>query len=350
MKKTILFLFIFILSACEKNDLVIPVEDPLFKAELIIDGQTTAFFAGVDDYYMFSNIVEDDSTVILRSLLLPENENGPDKSGFGLDFIIRDSEELKRALESNSLVFHKNIEVSGILNRLSTISNTEVPFNAAWQINDTQHLANGPIELHQTTEDTLHLNYFLEDEGLVHFDQILRPVVRGNYSIWIEIEKSGQGFSVVAKSNADHFNVIWSDGTVGVTKTILPNQQYSARLNSLALGSINILISIPESTPEGRSTFGFMNENSSLNTPSAIHVPVDILYRNESGKSFRSQNILQEPIAKIDIISVSPYKPNESGIMTYQIAGICQAMLKAGDGEVIQLNEGRFSIAVPILK
>jgi len=286
MKKVLLYITLVSLMACDKKDLELPSESPVFEAVLKVNGEETSFYAGVEEYYMFSSIIRDDSTNIYRSVLLKENEDDVNKSGFGLDFYVNNPEDLKEALERNGLIFKENVGVSGFINRLTTIASTEVSFQAAWQVNDVQHQTDIPLEVHQTSDDTLHLNYFLENNGLVHFNQILRPVLRGHYSVWIDIEKTNDGYIIEAKSNANHFNVIWSDGAVSTKKNISPNRQYTARMNSLALGSVNLVINIPESIPNGVSTFGFLNENSHASAPPPMLIPVDILYRNSSGKSF----------------------------------------------------------------
>ncbi len=344
--KNLLFISILLgLIACQKQDIEVPEFSPVFFISADIDGDQKELKAGVQSYFMHTDILEENGLFISRSVLTSSQAEESHDGIIGLDINYPDDDLLTEEFSTGRLSFRHEGSKS-IVNNITTDTDFSAPVQTTLRMNNTVHrLHANSIEYHQTEVDTLQLSYLLDEEGLISFTQVLRTSFENPYSVMVIIEDLGDGtYDISVEADIDQYNVLWSDGKLSTMRSVPGSNVVIGRLAAPGLEPIEIRVHLPASGLSGNGHVGFKNIRHASEV--ALPVNIDLWYENNEGTRYRTRYHEQPSSSAFNIEKIEPYKPNDKGQMTYKVMGSFEATLKNRSEELVHIKARQFVLAI----
>jgi len=366
-------MFAIFISSCDKVELPDPIlDDPVFVVAGMVDGEAFDFQAGVDEYYLFTQVTEDINGFLVYEGTLKDIDDceNPCPNSLSIEF-------RKDTIPGANIEDLLNVGLKEIWNKdLSTTGNM-----AAVTFENLSTASPG-----STFEWNFgnNITSMLEDPGTVVFDSLVpnsNPIISlkvssasGNCSsiysnpiitpstecmVSISLESIPAGQELCANMmGVAPFSYNWQDASgFGQTSECIS-------VPSDTLGSIFLISTDASGCSDSMSLdfFGDLGQPTEFCTARfriSDYVTivaeddlgfgkVNIIYVDENGVSYESNSAELNPLDNFTILSAESYDDNENGKATYKFTFECDVDLANDLGEKIRMENvvGTWAVAV----
>lgn len=350
------------LSACDKQGLERTNETPEFDIQAIVDNESVALSAGVDDYFMHTDFVinENNPTQMIGELssLADELES--------FKWIIKfDESDATSSLNDlhvlESIPFEQSEYVSSGIRLIPQLFGNVGQFSVEWHIGETI-ISN---DLYPVIPYELLSDGKIPVKAIFTVDQVITVSVSG----FVGLEEfCGSSIQITKKPNLNrfelkinHYNnggatVVWHNGETGpsVQKPIT-EQEFSASIDGLDICDYGLDGEI-YGTDFNFVKFGFTPQYPGANALS-VENPIDVSdfsiflqYTSKEGIVYNSKPIDQNEDAYFHIDKTSEYIRNDQGQRTWRFdSRFSLELIDNTKTKVIKISDAtaRFAVAIP---
>ena len=371
MKKlTIILLGIVLFFGCQKLE-VDPdlVRQPVFKANLIIDGVNKTLVAGDANYYLFTGKESNAGVTSFFGNLKEENCQSDCPPELKIVFKTNDIEAL---LNNNFIDFEESISTvrPKVKVRLDAVPHGIPPFENTWQFEDGSTLTGDHVfkEFEANTTESIQLMTVSADgceniqERTIEFTNFPNSSSTGceDYRFFIDPQPDSSGLTngifiipVGAETLSLPDSIVWDDGSSDIFFCFhpdsIPPEICVDIFSNLGCPPQRICLNLQDNTsnpdePFCSTQFSYKDEiifvpNSVVNTESVV---IEYIQDDEIFYS----NILPQNGAQFEIKSFESYDLNEKGNPTIKYTASFSCSLSTLSGEILEMEAQEVIFAV----
>jgi len=343
---------IFVLTSCEKQELVGDPGTPVFMAEVpFVNEETFEVVAGDELYYMFASYQNIEDAEVFGGLFGKEDicEEGCAEN-FAIK-IVQKSSSVDEPLTTGKYDFY-SIPKDGFKHNFSTYSSEEDDLSSiSWRLGNEVQTGQNNFSFNSsngnTIQEGIQMLYDVPEQFIARFERSILPkTVDCKLSLNISrVANEGLYLELVTESPFTFVN--WSNGTVGSKLLVNSNiQTYSANVFDATGCQTKVIVNLNAQNISKDYVIGFDQESFMFSTPDNASRSVIIEYTDKDGAFYTSSVLGQILPFEFNINSIEDYEVNELGQPTAKIDSNFDCILFGENGASKRIDGGKAIFAV----